>query len=114
MPVSSQAKPSAEDFHLQLPPLHIDPINIGDFQLPAGGRFQLGGNLDHLIVEEVQSGHGVVRFRLGGFLDERNCVALLIDFHDAITLRIFHHVGEDRRSALARAARRSMLWKPWP
>jgi hypothetical protein len=57
-------EPPAEALNVKLAALQISAINVGDFQLAARRRFEMGGDVEHLVVVEIQTGHGVVRPRL--------------------------------------------------
>ena len=90
---------AAHALHPQRAALQIDIVDIGDLQLAARRRFDLLGNLDHIVVVEIETGDGVVRLRLGRFLLNRDRLPLLVELHHAVALRILHVIAKYRGSA---------------
>ncbi len=80
-------KALSEKFHIQSSLFQIDPVQIGNFQLAAGGRLQILRILYDLIVVEIESGHAVVALRMLRLLLNRNSLSVGIEFHDSEPLR---------------------------
>src|SRR6185436_8851445 len=57
-------------------------------------RPQPSGDLDDLVVEEVQARDCVRRFRLGRFLVDANGPSLLVELDDTVSFRIADPIGE--------------------
>ena len=89
---------AAEEFHVQLTPLHVDAVDVGDFKFSAGRGTQTRGDVDNLVVVEVEPRHGVGGFGADGFFLERQCLALAVDLDNSVPLRILDKIGEDRSS----------------
>src|SRR5271157_5096338 len=90
---------SAEDFNPELLALEINPIDIGDLEFTTGRRTHCSGDIEDLIIIEVQPGYRVVRFRASRFFLDRKNAAFDIELDNAIALGILDRIGEDRCSA---------------
>src|SRR6185312_6213105 len=61
---------AAEYLDIEVAALEIAPVDVGDLQLATGRRLQRGGDVKHVVVVEVKSGHCHVRLWPGWlFLD---------------------------------------------
>ena len=97
---------AAEQLHVKRTVLKIHAVEVGDFQLAARGRFDLLCQLHDTLVVEIQAGNRIVRFRLFGFLFNRNHVTCLVKFHDTETLRVINIITEySRLTVLCRLCR---------
>src|SRR3990170_8777434 len=63
----------------------------------------MAGYIDDLVVVEIKSSHGITRFRLCRFFFDGQCLAGLVELHDAIALRVFDWIGEYGGAVLAAA-----------
>ena len=75
-------------------------VDGGDFQFPAGRRFDMFCNLDHAVGIEIEAHHGVVGLGFGRFLLDAQAVALAVELRHAIALRVVDIVAEDRRQSV--------------
>ncbi len=106
---------AAEELDVQLPRSQVDAVDVGDFQLAARRGLQAGGDLDHLVVVEVEAGDGVVRLGLSAASPRSRRAAVGVEFDHAVALRVLDEVGEDRGPASGVRPRwRSIAWNPWP
>ena len=48
-------KTSAEHLDIEISPLHVDAIDVGDLELAARRGLQLGGDLDDLVIIEIEA-----------------------------------------------------------
>src|SRR2546428_10934336 len=87
---------------MELPALEIGAVDVGDLELSAHRRPESGGNGDHLVVVEIEAGHGVRRLRLLRLFLEAHRAAVRIELDDAVPLRIAHLVAEHRRAGRPR------------
>ena len=55
---------AAHDRHVELARVEIVPVDVGDLQLAARRGLQVAGDVDHLVVVEIEAGDRVVRLRL--------------------------------------------------
>ncbi|MNG25234.1 hypothetical protein D3C84_1100580 [compost metagenome] len=55
-------KTASEHFYIEGVPLEVGAVNVGDFQLATLGRLNALGDLDNIVVVEVQAGHCIVGF----------------------------------------------------
>ena len=55
--------PAVQDFVGELAFLDVEIIHVGDFQFAASGRFQAANLLEDGRVVEINSDHGIIRFR---------------------------------------------------
>ena len=78
--------------------LEIEPVHVGNLQLAAGRGFQLGSDIDHLRVVEIQSCDGPIGFRHRGLLLDREGPPFIVEVDDTIAFGIGHVIGEDRRA----------------
>lgn len=80
---------------MKISSFQVSAIYVGNFQFSAGGWFQAGGDLDHLIVVKIKPGDGVVGARRIGFFFDRDRAAPAVHLDDAVPLRIFHGISKD-------------------
>ncbi|MOA42678.1 hypothetical protein D3C78_1647480 [compost metagenome] len=59
---------TTQHFYIECLPLQVSAVDVGDFQLATVGRFDALGNLDNIVVVEVQAGYRIVGFWLQRFL----------------------------------------------
>ena len=52
-------EPTAEAFNVKIATLKVGIVDVGDLQLAAWRRLDRLGDLDHVVVVEVQAGHGI-------------------------------------------------------
>ena len=84
------------DFHMQAALLQVGLVDAGDFQLATGAGPDLLGNIDDLIVVEVQAGDSVAGLGLLRLFLDADSLAGSIELHHAVTLGIMHMVGKHR------------------
>src|ERR1035441_2014195 len=92
---------AAEQLDLQLTALKIPVIHVRDLQLAARRRRKTGGDIEHLVVIEIEPGHRVVRLRLSRLLLDAERAALGVELHDTVTLRVLDVIGEYGRAVRA-------------
>src|SRR3954447_14685800 len=88
-----------QDGHGQLLPPEILVVDRGDLQLAAGAGPDPGGDLDHLVVVEVEPRDGVGALGLGRLLLDGDDPAAVVELHHAVVTRVGHVVGEDVAAA---------------
>ncbi len=82
---------------------------------PRADGCQVGGDLDHLMVVEVEAGDGVVAPRPDGLLLDAQHLALGIDLGDSVALGVADLVAEHRGAgAPSTFARCNWSTRPWP
>lgn len=81
-------KAPAQHLDIELALIQVGHVHIGDFQLAPGGGLDIAGNLDHLVVVEVEAGDRIGGFGLGGFFFNAQGAALFIEFHHAEALGV--------------------------
>ena len=57
-------KAAAHHFDVQLAALEIGAVDVGDLEFAAGRRLDVGGDVDDLLVVEIEPGDGPVRLGL--------------------------------------------------
>ena len=67
---------------------------------------QRSGDVDHLVVVEIEARHRVARLRLARLLLDGHGAALRVELHHAVALGIGHRVCEHGRAAACRVAAR--------
>ncbi|KRH79045.1 hypothetical protein FERRO_01060 [Ferrovum sp. JA12] len=85
---------AAHGLHIQLALLKVGLVHAGDFQLAPGTGFHDLGNVNHLLVVKVQASDGVVALWGLGLFFDADGLALGVELHHAVTLRVLHVVGE--------------------
>src|SRR5665811_1319052 len=78
----------------QVPALQVDLVDSGDLELAAGAGRQVRGDLDDVVVVEVQPGDRVARFRLGRLLLDGEHGAILVELDHAVCRGLADVVGE--------------------
>ena len=105
VPVSSHAMPRASFSTCSCAALEVRAVDVGDLELAARRRLQRRGDVEHLVVVEVQAGHRVRRLRLRRLLLEADRAAVGVELDDAVALGIADLVAE-HGGAASRARRR--------
>ena len=83
--------------HMQVAPLQIGPVDVGDLKLASRRGLDRLGNRHDIGIIEIEPGHSPVRFGLERFfLDVDGASARRIERHHAITLGIQHVIGKNR------------------
>ena len=81
-------RPARQNFHLQLARLEVDAVDVGDFVLAAGGRLELLGDADDVVVVEVQARDREIGLRLGGLFLDGDGGEVFVELDDAVGPRI--------------------------
>lgn len=76
--------------------LGVDLVDRGDFQFTAGRRFNVLGDIDNLVVIEVEVGHGITALGFGWLLFNREGFAVAVKLDDTVTLKVFDVISKDR------------------
>src|SRR5215218_9491346 len=97
-PSVSTAKPFDEKFLA----LQIDIVHIGDLDFPTTRGPQGRGNVEHLIVIEVEPRDCVIGFRSFRLFSDADHPTAAIELENTILCRIRDYIGEYRGAALAR------------
>jgi hypothetical protein len=72
------------------------------------------GNLDHLVVVEIEASHGVAALELGRLLFDAAGLAIRIEGAHAVALRVVHVVREHGGADRFESASASRCAKSWP
>ena len=86
---------AGQDLHGQPAGLQVGAVDVGDLVLTAGGGLEALGDLDDVVVIEVQAGHGVVGAGLGRLLLDGDGLEALIELDHAVGRGVGHLVGVD-------------------
>src|ERR1700730_5513047 len=92
---------AGELLDVELAAPEIRTVDVGNLQLAAPRRGEPGGDIQHLVVVEIQTGDGVRRFRPGRLLLETYRPAAGVELDDTVALRIPNLVPEHRCTMLA-------------
>jgi len=76
----------------------VRAVHVGDLQLSSRGGLQLAGDVDHVVVVEVQPGHRVTASRLRRLLLQRDRAAIRVELDDAVRAGLGHVIGEHDRA----------------
>ena len=85
----------AQKLNVQLSLLKVDTVQVCNLKLASCAWLQIFCVLYNLVVVEVETGDIVVAFGLFRFLFNGNSFSVLVEFHDAETLRIIYIVSEN-------------------
>ncbi|OIQ75685.1 hypothetical protein GALL_426430 [mine drainage metagenome] len=91
---------ASESLHLQAALLQIDAVDVGDLQFAARRGLEAGGDVEHLLVVEIQSGDGMAALRSGRFFFQAHGASLRIELDHAVALGVVHVIGEHGGAAL--------------
>jgi hypothetical protein len=92
---------AAHDLDLELALLQVACVDLGDLELAARAGLDVGGDVAHLRVVEVQARDCVVALGLARLFLDADGTPLAVELDDAIAFRVVHVVGEDRGPAVA-------------
>ncbi len=84
--------------NVELLPLQICAVDVGDFKFAAGRRLEARGNFDDLPIVKIKSGDRVTGFRVFRFLLNAECLPLWIELDDAVALGIIDGVRKNAGS----------------
>ena len=95
VPVSSHAVPRGSTSTCSRP-ARGRPVDVGDLVLAARRRLEVAGDLDHVVVVEVQPRHRVVDFGCAGFSSSESARPASSNSTTPYAAGVGHPVGEDR------------------
>src|SRR5690554_1508640 len=93
----------AEALKVELVSFEIEPVKIGDLELPARRGFKRRGKLARALIVKIEAGDGVVTAGLRGLLFEADDAALGAELGDAIGARLAHIIAKDAGASAPRA-----------
>src|SRR5271165_239403 len=70
---------AAENLYEQVAALEIGAVDVGDLEFAAAGRLDRRGDVDDVVVVEIEAGHREIRFRQLRLLLDRVRAAVLIE-----------------------------------
>ena len=88
-------EPPPQPLDVQLPPLQVAVVDVGDLQLPARARPEVGGDRHDVVVVEVEPRHRPARTRAGGLLFDGGGVPVIVDGDDSEAFGVVYLVRED-------------------
>ena len=88
-------KATAEELHFQRALVQIETVEVGNFVFAASRGLQGGGFLCHGGVVEVQSGDGIVAFRIGRLFFQRDGFAVGIKLHYTVGTGVLDVITKD-------------------
>ena len=101
---------AAQHLDVKLAALEIGAVDIGDLELAARRRLEARGDVDHLVVVEIEAGHGpVATSALRASPRSRSRGRLRVELDDAVALGIGRRDRRRPWRRLAVAAPRSSL-----
>ena len=95
VPVSSQVDAALEHLDREAALLEVVPADVGDLVLPARRGLQAAGDLDDVVVVEVQTGNGELAPRVLRLLLEGHRLPVGVELHHAVRTGVRDAVGED-------------------
>src|SRR5206468_5573079 len=96
-------------FDVQLTAFEIGAVDVGDLELAPGRRLQRGGDVDDLIVVEIQPRYCIRRFGGRGLFLDADRASFTVELDDAVALRIPDQVPEHGGAHLARRGRPDVI-----
>jgi len=91
---------TAEAFYIEIAALEVGHVDVGDLQFAAWRGLDRLGDLDDVVVVEVQAGHCVAGLGLLRLLFDGQRLAVLVEVDHAEALRILDPVAEHRGALL--------------
>lgn len=88
---------TAHQLNVQLAAAEVFLVDVGNFQFAPRGRLDVLGDVNHVVVVEVETGDRVVALRVGRLLLNRQGVHLVVKFDDPKALGIVDVVAAWRR-----------------
>ena len=92
-------KSAAQEFHIEFALLQVNAVEIRDFKFSTSAGLLCLCKFGYAVVVEIKSRDGVIALRLLRLFFDRNHLAVIVEFHDAETFRIFDVVTEDACAA---------------
>ena len=84
-----------EQLNTQVAALEIGLVDAGNSQLAAGRRLDRPGDIDDIVVVEVQPGDRIAAHRAKGFLFDRDGAPVGVELDHAEALGVFDPVAEN-------------------
>ena len=92
---------ATHDFDVELSLLEVEAVEVGDLEFAAGRGLEVAGQIDDLVVVEVEAGDGVVGLGLLRLFFEAKHFAAGVELGNAVALGVMNMVGEDRCAGAA-------------
>ena len=92
---------AAEDLAAELAAAEILAVHVGDLVLAPLRRLQVAGDVEHLVVVEIEADDGVVRPRMRRLLLDVDHPAVAVELGHAVALGVLDVIAEDRRPVAA-------------
>ena len=86
---------TAHDFNVELVLLEVDLVDGGDFQFTTSRGLDRFGDVDDLVVVEVETGDGITALRLSGLLFDGEGFAVGVEFDNAVTFGVSDVISKD-------------------
>ena len=93
---------AAHGLDMKLVAREVGLVDVGNLELTACRRLYRLGDIDDILVVEIESRHGEIRLRLGWLLLETHGLALLVELDNAVAFGVADVVGKDRRAVRLR------------
>ncbi len=91
---------AVEHGHLEAALLEVAAVEVGDLELAADARPQIGGELADVRAVEVEPRHCEGALGPCRLLLDRECAPVAVELDDAVALRVAHPVAEDPGAVL--------------
>ena len=79
---------------MQFARVEIRFVDVGDFILASCAWLEVVGNFNHIVVVEIQAGHGEVGLGLGGLFFDAQHLALRVKIHHTVSLGVADVIRE--------------------
>ena len=89
---------AAHGLDVELVAREVGLVDVRDLELTTCRRLYRLGDVDDILVVEIEARHGEIRLRLGWLLLKAHGLALLVELDDAVALGVADIVGKDRRT----------------
>src|SRR5215470_11723583 len=88
-------KSAAQHLDEQVTPLEIGAIDVGDFELATRRWLQASGDVENIVVVEIEAGDSHIRPWLARLLLDRQRAPALVELNHAVLLRRVDDVAEN-------------------
>ena len=93
---------AAHGLDVELVAREVSLVDVGDLEFTAGRWLYRLGDIDDVLVVEIEARHGKVGLWLGWLFLEAHGLALLVELDDTVALGVADVVGKDRRAVRLR------------
>src|SRR6476620_10976043 len=85
---------ASQQFDVQCIAFQVGTVDVGNFEFTTCRWLDVGGDVAHIGVVEIQAGDRIIGFRGQRLFLDADCTPVVVELYDAVTLRIGDVIGK--------------------